>query len=470
MRFVLIIVLLCCAKLTGFSQDSLAVQSSTLTFANFMEIVRTHHPVSRQAELTVDRSEALLTAVRGSFDPKAFTDVAQKYFNGDQYYSLINGGIKIPTWFGIELYTGFEQNRGVYLSQQYYTPNPGLAYAGISLPIGQGLIIDKRRADLRKAQLFVQMSEEERKLILNDLLLEAAQAYWDWQVAYAVKNIYSESVELAAIRFNAVKQTAVLGDRPYVDTLEAAIQLQNLQLLAQESDLQEKNTRQMCSVYLWADGFVPVEIGEELGPESGETILIDSATPEFVEELDSLLNTHPEIKQASLKIDQLEIERRLKAENLKPVLNLKYNALNQPVNNNPFANYAVQNYNWGLEFAMPLFLRKERGELRVAKIMIQDANLGLENKRALLLMKAQLALNEWNTTKNQVELYRRTVNDLGSLLNAERQMFSAGESSLFLVNAREISYINAQVKLTELLAKNRKASVKTMHSVASLVD
>jgi outer membrane protein TolC len=441
-----------------------------LTFTNYMELVKTHHPVSRQAELTVQRSEALLTAVRGAFDPKAFTDVAQKYFKGDQYYSLINAGVKIPTWFGIELYSGFEQNRGVYLSPQNNTPAAGLAYAGIGIPLGQGLFIDKRRADLRKSQLFVQMSEEERRLILNDLLLEAAQAYWDWQVAFSVRQIYSESVELAAVRFDAVKLSAILGDRPYVDTLEAAIQLQNLQLSLQESTLQELNMRQFTSVYLWADGFVPVELGETIRPESGETILIDNATPDFVNELDSLLQAHPEIKQATLKIDQLEIDRRLRAENLKPVLNLKYNALNQPVNNNPFANYAVQNYNWGLEFVMPLFLRKERGELRVAKLMIQDANLGLENKRALLMMKAQMALNEWNTTRNQVELYRRTVNDLGSLLQAERQMFSAGESSLFLVNAREISYINAQVKLTELLAKNRKASVKTMHSVAGLAE
>jgi outer membrane protein TolC len=469
MRRVKLIIAFCLPIMTSvYGQDTLG--GGLFSFSTFMDIVRVHHPVARQAELVVDRSEALLTAVRGSFDPKAFTDVAQKYFNGDQYYSLINGGIKIPTWFGIELYSGFEQNRGVYLSQQNFTPSPGLAYAGISFPIGQGLIIDKRRAELRKSQLFVQMSEEERRLILNDLLLDAAQAYWDWQVAYSVREIYAESVVLASVRFEGVKQTAVFGDRPYIDTLEAAIQLQNLMLSLQESTLQEKNMRQLASVYLWADGFVPVELSEDIRPDSGETILIDNATPEFVEELDSLLAAHPELKQATLKIDQLEIERRLRVENLKPVLNLKYNALNQPVNNNPFANYAVQNYNWGLEFAMPLFLRKERGELRVAKIMIQDATLGLENKRALLLMKAQMALNEWSTTRSQVELYRRTVNDLGSLLQGERQMFMAGESSLFLVNAREISYINAQVKLAELLAKNRKASVKTMHSVAGLVE
>jgi len=36
---------------------------------------------------------------------------------------------------------------------------------------------------------------------------------------------------------------------------------------------------------------------------------------------------------------------------LKPIVNLKYNALNQPIANNPVANYSLQNYTWGLDFS-----------------------------------------------------------------------------------------------------------------------
>jgi hypothetical protein len=79
-------------------------------------------------------------------------------------------------------------------------------------------------------------------------------------------------------------------------------------------------------------------------------------------------------------------------------------------------------------------------------------------------------LNEWETLEGLVELYQQTVQDYLGLLNGERQMFNAGESSLFMVNSRELGYINAQLKLIELLAKNHKAELKTLYSFGLLGD
>ena len=54
------------------------------------------------------------------------------------------------------------------------------------------------------------------------------------------------------------------------------------------------------------------------------------------------------------------------------------------------------------------------------------------------------------------------VKDYEGLLNGERSMFNAGESSLFLINSREVNYINAQLKLVELLAK-RKVTILALN-------
>ena len=45
------------------------------------------------------------------------------------------------------------------------------------------------------------------------------------------------------------------------------------------------------------------------------------------------------------------------------------------------------------------------------------------------------------------------------LADAERILFLNGESSLFLVNAREISYLSAQGKLIETLSKTNKLNL-----------
>ena len=43
------------------------------------------------------------------------------------------------------------------------------------------------------------------------------------------------------------------------------------------------------------------------------------------------------------------------------------------------------------------------------------------------------------------------------LLNGEGQRFNAGESSLFLVNAREVPLIDARIRQVDLEARLRKA-------------
>src|SRR5690606_38688692 len=176
----------------------------------------------------------------------------------------------------------------------------------------------------------------------------------------------------------------------------------------------------------------------------------------------------PELVQYNVKLQQLELETRLKKEMLKPMLNLKYNALAEPVGNDVFSNYNSNNYNWGVAFSMPLFLRKERGELNLAQLKLQETTLDIAIKRAGVNFKAQAAINELATTFNQTNIYLRTVKDYELLLNGEKQKFAAGESSLFMVNARETGFISTQLKLIELMAKNQKAQLAVDFAIGQL--
>lgn len=451
----------------GYGQtetDSLKI----FTFEEYMAIVKDNHPIAKQAELLLQQGKATVLNARGAFDPKAFTDLGQKYFNGSQYYSILNGNLKIPTWLGVDLVAGYEQNRGVFLNPENFMPQSGLVFAGVSVPIGQGLFIDKRRADLQKAKIFREMTNFERQIVLNDLLKDAGKAYWDWFSAYYISLVLEEALELSTIRLNAVKQAAALGDRPNIDTLEASIQVQNIQLNLYQAQLEFVNSTQFLSVFLWLDGTLPLELDEATLPETFSEVEGLGIPEGLLEQLESFLANHPELIQTALKIDQLEVEQKLKKEQLKPVLNLKYNAINEPVGRDPFAGYTINNYTWGFEFGMPLFLRKERGDLQLTKLKIQDSELALENKRANIGFKINAALNEWSTTKNQVDLYTKTVSDFSGLLEGERTLFDLGESSLFVVNARETGYINAQIKLIELVAKNRKAILETNYALGIL--
>ena len=79
-------------------EDSL----ETLTFRDFLILVKENHPIVKQANLLTETGAAKLLKARGGFDPKIEVDFDQKVFKETEYYNLLNATFKIPTWYGID--------------------------------------------------------------------------------------------------------------------------------------------------------------------------------------------------------------------------------------------------------------------------------------------------------------------------------------------------------------------------------
>lgn len=443
-------------------------QQTDLSFQDLMAIVQQHHPLSIEAGLRPKFGEAATQSARGDFDPEVDVDLSQKYYKDDQYYDLLGAGLKVPTWVGVDLRAGFQNNTGDFANPQPSTPDAGLVGLGISVPIGQGLFIDKRRAELKKAKLFQESTEIEQRLLVNELLYEAGTAYWSWFQANEAYLVFEEALELAQVRENAVKVEVSLGDRPAIDTLEAGIQRQDRQLKLQQAELDLMNSRALLSVYLWQDGQIPLELDTNTVPVSKDDLAVSFATNDRLAGLDSAIAAHPYLQQFGIKIDMLDIERRYRAELLKPRLDLKYDLITEPEGANILGNASFSDYTWGFQFNMPILLRRERGDLNRAKLRLQEADLQLKDLRQNIDYEVNAAINEWNTTRDQANLFKVTVQDYLGLLEGERLKFSAGESSLFLVNSRELGYINAQVKYLELLTNNQNAELRAIYALGSL--
>lgn len=447
-------------------QDTVAV----LSFAEYMQMVRDHHPVMRRSQLITRQADFGVREARGAFDPYAFANIDEKLFKGTEYYNYRTAGLKLPTWYGIELKAQYEDNKGVYLNPESLTPlESGLFSAGLSVTLGQGLFIDERRAGLRRAQILQDLSLAEQRALVNEVLLEAGEAYWNWYAAYRQVLVFEEGLQLAQVRNEAVIRGAELGDRPMVDTLEATIQVQNRQLSLTTAQLEYQNAQAYLSVYLWSEGLVPLELTEAARPElDGLSVTEPAVVNEWLLMADTLIQQHPEYLLAQGKIAQIEIDRRLKLEQLKPTLNLNYNLLTEGVSTEVRDTYTTNNYKWGVEFAFPLFLRKARGGVQVANLKLEGAQFDLVNKQAGLLAKIEASSNKVIVTQDQVEQYRQIVQNYLRLVNAEQRLFRAGESSLFLVNSREQSYISAQLKLIETIVKNQVAQLEAQFALGRL--
>ncbi len=445
------------------------LSAQVMSDQQFYALILKNHPLAKQAGLKLEMGESQVLKAKGGFDPKVYTDYGEKNFANTSYFQKLNSGVYLPTWYGIQLKSGFESNRGTFVNPENKTPYGGLFYGGVSLSLGQGLMMDQRRAELFKAQLYQESTSYEQALMLNQLVYESGYAYWNWFLAHHSEKVLRESYQLALLRFNAVKLAAEGGDRPYIDTIEARIQVQSRNALWKSYETEELNARVKVSTYLWNEQLEPLDLAASKMPmEENETALPLSRFPSIME-LDSLIAHHPYLKMNNLKIKTLEIDQKLKKEQLKPVLNLNYQVINEPVNYNPLYSFSPNNNKFGVQFEMPILLRKERGDLQLSKLKIQDEQLTFTSNQVYIQSKIEQAQNDYLNAQAQVQIYQQSVMDSRTLFEAEKRMFEQGESSLFLVNARELTYIQAKLKYLEVLTKCQQAALSYEFSLARLI-
>jgi outer membrane protein TolC len=432
-----------------------------LNYEEYMEWVRLYHPVSAQAELNLRFGQMELLQARGGFDPLIYGNLDKKQFKESTYYDRREAGVSIPTWMGVELNGVFEQNSGNFLNPEATVPTNGLFAAGASVNLGQGLILDQRRAALRQAQIYQQSSEVERIRLLNELNLAATAMYWQWALAYENLNVLREGVDLATSRFNYVKRSFEQGDFAAIDTVEAFSQLLNRQYRLQEAENSFFASTQELNTFLWNEDGNPMNLGSGIIPES----LFEEFTsyPDF-EELRALVLYHPELLITDFELASLDVERRLKGQELLPTVKLKYNFLSETLSQFDESPFYQNNYKWGLSVYTPLLWRKSRGAFGLAKAKIDFKQNSRDLKEIQLRLKLEAELNNWRTLNLQLGTFTENVKSLQALLTGEIRRFQMGESSLFLVNAREVSVFDSRVTLNDLASKLRISYAKTRYA------
>ncbi|MBK6997992.1 MAG: TolC family protein [Lewinellaceae bacterium] len=177
--------------------------TQTLEYQAFRQQVLENHPLARQADLYRDQASAQLLRAKGGFDPKAYAEHFGKNFNGKTYFQYTEAGLKIPTWAGLEFKGAYNLASGNYLNSENQLPENGQASFGFVWTLGQGLLFDERRARLQFARAGLEMGDAERLAARNDLMLEAAKAYWAWNFADNAVGIIENALRQAEIRTKA---------------------------------------------------------------------------------------------------------------------------------------------------------------------------------------------------------------------------------------------------------------------------
>lgn len=435
--------------------------SKVFSLEDLEEIVFLHHPIVKQAALLSEAAKASVLQSKGYFDPALKAAFNRKLFGHTEYYNNWHSELKVPLYLaGADFKVGYDRNVGVYTNPETHTSDAGLTSVGLSIPLGAGLLIDARRSTLWQAKAMVNYAEADKVKQINSVWFAAVKDYWNWYYAYREYMLVKEGVDLAQKRFQAVRNQTVLGDKPGLDSIEAGITVQDREIQLAKSVIEMQNSMLVLSNHLWNDNGAPLELPKDAIPQS---IPVELNLPDRLL-LDTLLGlaerAHPELVKLRAKGDQLDIERRYRAEQLKPKLNISGALLSR---RNDFGSYVPDyydfgwsNYKVGVDFAFPLFLRSERGKLKEVKFKQQQVDYDLQQSGREINNNITASYNSLTAYKSQLTVQVQSINNQQVLLTGELQKFDLGESTLFLINSRESKLIDMKIKREGIISGYQK--------------
>lgn len=445
------------------TMDSIFILPDTarpFTLEAFYKLLIDHHPVARQASILSDVARQEIRLARGNFDPNLESQFALKQYNATTYYQLFDGSLRFPTRSPVSPVVGIQRNDGKYLNPESFIGDEfefSQTYLGVSIPLGRGLLTDERRTALRQAEVFGDLMEAEQTKIINKLLLEAAKDYWQWYYSYYSYRVAYNTTKIGEEILRRVKLNFEGGEASPIDTVQAKITLLERQVSLQEAFAEWRNSTLKVSTYLWDSLMNPVDLAMEFTPVADPAMAILS--PNTLEELINHARiNHPELQKLELKLRELELDKRLAREYLKPKLDVSYYLLNQPFRPEALASSIdlTDNYRLGVDFSIPLFLRKERAKLAQAKLKIASTTFERD-------LATRQVMNDINTAHNYavnngllLQQLRSMVENYFQLLNAELFNLENGESDLFKINVQQEKLFQAHSKLIKVISEYEK--------------
>lgn len=449
---------------------ALGQDKNVIDFESFKAMMN-NHPKARYAELAEEKGERELTRAKGAFDPKIDGNYQYKFFNGTEYYKQTGVGIDIPLRAPVAIKTSYENANGAYYNPEETTPNGGLVSVGVAVPLAQGLMTDRRRTEMRQAEAYVEYSKLERKRIRQELLHDAYSQYWMWWMTEQQYALYTEWKGVAANRLNITRERFVHGDIASIDTLETFIQLQ--QRAQKETGAQSKVVKEelQLTTYLWKQdeaGEFNMLVTNNAMPQTDITFDVALSSSTVLEaKAKSIADRNPELLRYAPVFDQLRAEERWKKEAMKPIVNVQYNAIAAPTTGSSSV-FTTNNYKWGTQLAWPIFMRKAKGELQLTRIKIEETQIEAELKIASLQNKALSSIQQLTLLQSQLTNTRSNIRNMQLLLDAEREKFSAGESSVFLINTREQQLFDLRLQEIDIAAQLKLAEIDLLFFLGEL--
>ncbi len=404
-----------------------------------------HFPSVQAAQAAIAEREGNLLAAEGVFDPRVDGGLYSRlggYYDGT---AADVGFYQSVPFMGAEVFADYSVSGGDFpiYEDQLVTTDFGQARVGVALSLLRDREIDDRRFAVSKAELETRMAEFGLLAEQIDILQQAYIAYARWLISAQLLLAYDELLNIAVVRGAALERQVEAGDVAEILLVENEQAVLQREGLVVESRRQVRLSAERLALFLRDDQGVVVfpNYDQSLVMPVQDEGFLDTPEEELIEQ--ALLN-RPDIAVAKTLQSQFRLEKRI-AENLaKPRLDFRV--------------YSARDFGSGtlrrqgtdtiadISFSIPLAIRTARGRAASA-----DARLtGVGYELRLLIDEAKrdlrLSLVNLRATTELKEVALRELAVAQRLAEAELRQFEAGTSDYFLLNVRERSLGEAQLR------------------------
>ncbi|MEY4669414.1 MAG: hypothetical protein RL518_2113 [Pseudomonadota bacterium] len=416
------------------------------------------HPALKAEKQERVAADADVLSAEGAFDP-SLKGEGLSYVTGGYSGNYGSAYVEQPLkFYGSKVMGGYRIGDGTFPTYDnwYETNSDGELGVGLEVPLLRDGPIDRRRANIGKAESSQQIADsliEQRKI---ELARAAALTYWDWTAARNKVRVYRRLLKVADERDRQISERVSRGDLPDFDRVDnqRAVLQRRAQLLSAERSV--KSSEFALSLFYRDQAAQPQSVERF---ESLDSIPLPLFVPVHAHEdpVVEAAQARPEFKNIKAQSEQNKIELELARNQVLPRLDLRVFSYNDYGTGDP--QREDPEVKAGLRIEIPLATRTQKGridyyESRQRKLEFTETFL-----RERIRADVQDALNALEIAKNRVHVTSAEVKASEELARGEQKRFELGDSNLIFVNLREQNAADAEVREIEALQDYQKAFV-----------
>jgi outer membrane protein, heavy metal efflux system len=428
---------------------------NVLTLEEVLQAVDKHYPPLRIALQDLPIAEADYLAAQGRFDLvlKSLIDTNNFGFYESRRFDLV--AEQPTTLWGASFFSGYQISAGSFPSYdgKLQTNGAGEYRAGMRLPLMRDRAIDGRRADLEKTRLGRRVADLGVQQQRIAILQAATLRYWTWVAAGRRFAVAKALFDIAYNRERLLEQAVEIGQLPAFEVLDnkRIIEQRRSALVQARRSIEQASFD--LSLFYRDDQTQPVIPGDDRLPAFPEPLNLDDER--LLTDIEAALLRRPEVGRLSAQRDQIGVDRRLAENRRLPgvdfILSYDRELGQRRVPRGPDEVRA------GVVFELPLQRRTATGQEQAAQARIRQFDQRVQFQRDQIQVEVRDAVSAVRRAYEGVNVLRAEVDATKRVEDAERQRYQLGESTLFVLNQRELQTGDAQIREVAALADFHRA-------------